>query len=234
MIILTVIPVTAPLGVVLGTTLAVGSVSNAVTGEDWLTGRELSTTERVVEGVFGTIGAASGLGSVAKQAVGTGLVDDVVKLVTPSASVADDVVKAAVDSGKTTTGTKPPLKMDLQFFADKGDDVVAESTKAIYRGVGADEYYDIMETGQFRPNPNGQSLEAKQFGNNYDEVLDFSDKTMNKDISAIVEVKIPQSTYDNLNPIQLDPGIFKSGTVTVEPGMLDDFNKSIIEINHKF
>ncbi|MCB5955160.1 hypothetical protein [Enterococcus sp. CWB-B31] len=50
------------------------------------------------------------------------MVDDVVKLVTPSASVADDVVKAVVDSGKTTTGTKPPLKVDLQFFADKGDD----------------------------------------------------------------------------------------------------------------
>ncbi|MBL1230379.1 hypothetical protein IW492_14175 [Enterococcus sp. BWB1-3] len=54
------------------------------------------------------------------------MVDEVVKLVTPSASVADDVVKAAVDSGKTTTGTKPPLKMDLQYFADKGDDVAKD------------------------------------------------------------------------------------------------------------
>ncbi|MCB5955157.1 hypothetical protein [Enterococcus sp. CWB-B31] len=47
--ILTIIPATSVIGVGMNLALGVGSAPNAITGEDWLTGRELSTTEKVVE-----------------------------------------------------------------------------------------------------------------------------------------------------------------------------------------
>lgn len=40
--------------------------------------------------------------------------------------------------------------------------------------------------------------------------------------------------YNQLNHMNLDSHIFKSGTPVAEPEMLDSFNKSIISIKHKF
>lgn len=55
-----------------------------------------------------------------------------------------------------------------------------------------------------------------------------------KDTVAIVEVTIPENIYNQLNHMPLDAGFLKSGAETVEPDMLDIFNKSIIDIKHVF
>ena len=118
-IILSVIPVTAPFGLALGTALSVASVNNAVTGKDWLSGRELGTAERVVEGVLGGVGAVSGMGQIAKQAVNSGLVDQAVTAGTKAVvGVKDSITSNATN---TVSKTKDPLlEMDLQMFGNKG------------------------------------------------------------------------------------------------------------------
>lgn len=55
-----------------------------------------------------------------------------------------------------------------------------------------------------------------------------------RDTAVIVEVTIPQNIYNQLNHMPLDVGILKSGAVTVEPDMLDIFNRSIINIEHVY
>ena len=103
----------------------------------------------------------------------------------------------------------------------------AGDTRTLYRGVGADEYTDIMDTGGFRPNPNGGSFETgKQFGYDLDEVLDFSDFAT--DISGVVKVEVPTSTLNNIgDPTHVDPFVFRSGTVTIPTNKLDEFNSCI-------
>ena len=52
-----------------------------------------------------------------------------------------------------------------------GTNVGGSGTKDIYRAVGVEEYYDIMDTGRFR-GVDG-SLVAKEFGNDFNETLDL-------------------------------------------------------------
>ena len=106
-------------------------------------------------------------------------------------------------------------------------------TKYIYRAVGVDEYEDIMLNGKFR-GIEGKTLAAKEFGNDFYEMLEFANKTINKDKVAIIKVTIPQNVYGQLNHMNLDISIFKSGTPVVEPDMLDFFNDSIISIEHYY
>ena len=217
-IILTVIPATAPIGIALGTTLAVGSVNNAVTGKDWLTGRELGTAERVVDGVFGTIGTISGTSTIAKQAVNTGLVDEAIKLVTPSKPV-----PAPTPAPQSNGGS---LKMDLQFFAGKGNE-----TTTLYRSVSAEEYLDIVNSKKFNVAP-GQ-YEGKQFGLNAEETLRFAD--WDKASVAVVETKIPTNILNEIaDTTRVDESIFKKGTVTILEENLEVFNKSIQDIADKY
>ena len=105
--------------------------------------------------------------------------------------------------------------------------------KYIYRAVGADEYDDIMLNGKFR-GIEGKTLAAKEFGNDFYETLEFANKSINKDKVAIIKVTIPQNVYEQLNHMNLDKSIFKSGTPVVEPDMLDIFNDSIINIEHYY
>ncbi|MBO4808533.1 MAG: hypothetical protein J5537_05775 [Lachnospiraceae bacterium] len=75
---------------------------------------------------------------------------------------------------------------------------------------------------------------AKEFGNNFDETLEFANKAINRDKAAIIKATIPGRVYNKLNHMKLDPSIFKSGTPVVEPEMLDYFNSHIIGINHVY
>ena len=59
-------------------------------------------------------------------------------------------------------------------------------------------------------------------------IRDSSDK------AAIIKVTIPEEIYNQLNHMNLDSAIFKSGTPVVEPEMLDIFNRNIINIEHVF
>ncbi len=78
------------------------------------------------------------------------------------------------------------------------------------------------------------SLQAKEFGNSFEETLEFANKSINIDKAAIIKVTIPEKTYNQLNHMNLDRGIFKSGTPVVEPEMLDMFNRNIIKIEHYY
>lgn len=88
-----------------------------------------------------------------------------------------------------------------------------------------------MSSGKFR-GIEGKTLAAKEFGNDFNETLEFANKSINKDKVAIIKVTIPQDVYDQLNHMNLDASIFKSGTPVVEPDMLEFFNDGIINIGH--
>lgn len=105
-------------------------------------------------------------------------------------------------------------------------------TKDIYRAVGAEEYEDIMSTGKFRGIEG--TFAAKEFGNSFEETLNFANQSINKNKVAIIKVTIPENIYDQLHHMELDIYIFKSGTPVVEPDMLDVFNKNIINIEHVY
>ena len=107
-------------------------------------------------------------------------------------------------------------------------------TKDIYRAVSSEEYDDIFSIKGFRARQDGKSFQAKEFGNNFEETLEFANQSINSDKVAIIKVTIPGEIYNQLNHMNLDSAIFKSGTPVVEPEMLDKFNKSIINIEHVF
>jgi hypothetical protein len=107
----------------------------------------------------------------------------------------------------------------------------SDNLKSLYRAVGPDEFYEIMETGKFNVIPIG--MQAKQFGLNFDETLRFAEKY--KDIGAIIEIKVPANMLDELADFtHVDGFIFKNGTITIQAEKLDEFNKIIQEITHKY
>lgn len=89
-----------------------------------------------------------------------------------------------------------------------------------------------MNTGRFR-GVDG-SLSAKEFGNDFNETLDFANTSINRDKAAIIKVTIPEEVYNELNHMNLDVHIFKSGTPVVEPNMLEYFNNNILNIEHVY
>ncbi|QSX06733.1 hypothetical protein JYG23_04615 [Sedimentibacter sp. zth1] len=101
----------------------------------------------------------------------------------------------------------------------------------MYRAVGPDEFYKVMETGTFNVIPNG--MQAKQFGMSFEETLQFAEKY--SDISAIIEVKVPTNMLDKVGDFtQVDGFIFKNGTITIQADKLEEFNNIIQEITHKY
>ena len=96
-----------------------------------------------------------------------------------------------------------------------------------------DECYDIMSTTphQFR-GIEGRTLAAKEFCNTFNETLDFANRSINRDKVAIIKVTIPEEVYNQLNHMNLDSSIFKSGTPVVEPDMLEYFNNNIISVEY--
>lgn len=113
---------------------------------------------------------------------------------------------------------------------------IPENEKIIemYRAVSPEEFDDIFSNNSFRGRMDGTTLQAKEFGNSFSETLDFANRSINSDKAAIIKVSIPESIYNKLNQMNLDPGIFKSGTPVVEPNMLYEFNKNIIDIKHVY
>jgi hypothetical protein len=109
----------------------------------------------------------------------------------------------------------------------------SQATKDLYRAVSPEEFDDIISTNSFR-GIEGKTLGAKEFGNSFDETLNFANKSINSDKAAIIKVTIPENIYNQLNHMNLDSSIFKSGTPVVEPEMLDIFNRNIISIQHVY
>jgi len=103
----------------------------------------------------------------------------------------------------------------------------------LYRAVGYNEFSKIINTSTFSLRPNG--LEAKYFGMDFDETLDFSNKVFNIHVVAIVEVMIEEQIINEIGDFTMvDTTVFKSGTVEIDKINLDKFNDSIIEIKHVY
>jgi hypothetical protein len=102
---------------------------------------------------------------------------------------------------------------------------------SLYRAVGPNEFYDLFDVMQFRTV--GKSLDAKQFGLDFDETLKFADWTPNA--AAIIEVQIPESILKDIGDFTpVDPHIFKNGNVTIPGNQLDTFKKHITDLFHVF
>lgn len=97
--------------------------------------------------------------------------------------------------------------------------------------MSLEEFYQIIETGTFEVSIRGYY--GKQFGLKFEETLEFANRF--KDIGAIVEVKLPRDQLSRIADFtHVDPFIFKSGTITRNIEPLEEFNKIIREIKHKF
>jgi RHS repeat-associated protein len=110
-----------------------------------------------------------------------------------------------------------------QGFAEGADDAID-----LFRFVSRAELDDLVATGgKFRPGPN--SLDAKQFGLNLDEVEALSTRLGGAD--AIVRARVPRSTLDALDRTPVDPSILRSGAASAQPGsQIDLLNRTLIEL----
>ena|GEM_PF-1228242 len=64
-----------------------------------------------------------------------------------------------------------------------------------YRAVSDGELADIKETGGFRPEPNGKSMEDKWFSESREGAEKFTEKY--DDLNHVVEADVPKDVYDN-------------------------------------
>ncbi|GAB2023332.1 hypothetical protein RyT2_24080 [Pseudolactococcus yaeyamensis] len=101
--ILTLIPVTAPLGMGLTAALTIGSASNVATGKDWLTGRELSNVEKAMDGL------------------------DVALTVIPGAKAVTSSVGKTVGKELASEAAESAIKTTGKTIVKNGDEI-AEST----------------------------------------------------------------------------------------------------------
>ena len=102
----------------------------------------------------------------------------------------------------------------------------------LYRAMGAEEFENVMLLKQFFIHKS--KAEVKYFGLDFDETLQFANKAFNMDLVAVVEVAISKAVIDKIGDFtHVDPFLFKSGTVEIQPEELDEFNRAIIKIIHK-
>ena len=103
----------------------------------------------------------------------------------------------------------------------------------LFRAVGYAEFCNLICTKKFSLRPHG--LEAKYFGMNFNETLDFANKVFNIHVVAIVETIVDAKTVKDVGDFTMvDATVFKSGTVEIDKVYLDRFNESIIEIKHVY
>lgn len=98
----------------------------------------------------------------------------------------------------------------------------------LYRAVSPEEFADVFKTGGFRPAPGGGSLLGKQFGHDLNEVVKLADHL--PDTAAIIRARVPREVFNQLDHTPVDSFILRSGATTVQPGQLDTFNSSIVEL----
>ncbi|MFI5441381.1 RHS repeat domain-containing protein [Pseudomonas aeruginosa] len=110
--------------------------------------------------------------------------------------------------------------------------VVEVESVYLYRAVGPEEFYSIMDSGKFSLRYEGN--EMKQFGMNLNEVLTYANT--NFDYSAVVKAVVDKSALKGFEVThgQIDSFIFKSGVVTVKEGGMELLNRSVRSIHHEF
>ena len=103
----------------------------------------------------------------------------------------------------------------------------------LFRAVGYVEYLSIVKTKKFSLRPNG--LEAKYFGMDFNETLDFANKVFNVHVVAIIKITIDEHILNKIGDFTMvDTTVFKKGTVEIDKVCLDKFNNSIIDITHLY
>ena len=144
----------------------------------------------------------------------------------------DSVEQGAAGAGKETGAEAGNLldKEPLEGYTEGAGDVVnSNEITSIYRAVGPQEYYNVLDSGKFSKIP--QALQAKQFGVDLQDAINFAERY--SDIAAVLEVKIPKTILDKVGDFtHVDTRIFKNGTISIQPYNLDEFNKYIKEILH--
>ena len=150
-----------------------------------------------------------------------------------SSPIAEEECEVLEKSAKKVTNKSSSISdEEIEKFLNSTKELSeVPELKSLYRAVGPDEFYQIMETGTFEVTPKG--LQAKQFGLNLQQTINFAERY--PDLAAVVEVKIPQEVLDKVGDFQsVDRFIFKDGTVTIHADKLDEFNKAIEEILHVY
>jgi len=103
----------------------------------------------------------------------------------------------------------------------------------LYRAVGDKEYYSIMQTAKFVCLPGGVGV--KYFGKDLIDTIHFAEKTINNNAVAVVEIEVARDVVERIGDfVNVDPFLFRHGTVEIWESNLDDFNNAIINIVHKF
>ena len=68
-----------------------------------------------------------------------------------------------------------------------------------------------------------------------DDTLKFADKVINKYVVAVIEIEVLRRVVDRVGDFpEVDPFLFKHGTVVVWENDLDEFNNAVLRILHKF
>ncbi|AEV68704.1 transglutaminase-like domain-containing protein [Acetivibrio clariflavus] len=100
----------------------------------------------------------------------------------------------------------------------------------LYRAVGPDEFYDIINTNRF--NVVEHAYSGKQFGFSFDEILELTDSL--PESAAIFKARIPKDVFVKLDFTPLDTFTLKSGSLTVPGDLLEIFNNNLIDLQHVF
>lgn len=106
---------------------------------------------------------------------------------------------------------------------EKADGIIY---RKLYRVMSEDEYNDVVQNGEFRSID--RSLEGKQFGCVFDEMVIFSKEMLKFDKKnlLIIQVEIPESIEKDFDySLDIDAHIFKGGVFTIQEEQLPLFNE---------
>ena len=99
----------------------------------------------------------------------------------------------------------------------------------LYRAVGLEEYYSIIRTNRFSCHPAG--AEIKYFGLDRGETERFADMVINLGVVAVFAVSIRNEILEEIGDFtNVDPFLFKKGTVEIHTTVLDKFNNALDSI----
>lgn len=167
--------------------------------------------------VVGAVGAAGGVGAVAKT-VGAG-VKSAASWVGAKATAAWTAI--ATQGKKIVEGAKQVVSKIVDGVKSIADKVTGKTT--LYRSVSNAEATDIQNTGRFNLQPG--MMESKQFAFNLQETRSFDDRVGQE---IIARAKIPTEILTNFPAPNVDTSIFRHGTLTIDIGNMDLLNHSII------
>jgi len=102
----------------------------------------------------------------------------------------------------------------------------ADDTMTLYRAVSPNELDDIMQTGIFRPDPGGKSMDAKWFSDTLAGAQRWGEAFGEK--FSIISVNVPKNVADEMTRIRNLDGI--SDVWSAIDDVLDRFNRAILDL----